>query len=395
MRPTNRNQAHVLTPPGTGAIALIRVKGPDALSLVSEAFRPGKGSDLSRADGSRLRYGRFVDGGEVIDDVVVSLAAADGAEIDIASHGGVRVIERVLLVLERRGVHIVNPTLPYPSVWPTENLIAREAIAAMSRAKTVRAVRFLAWQREYLAANLRRIEALIRSDRAQAARQLEALIVGYDYARILIDGARVALIGPANSGKSTLFNRLLGRTAAIVSSRTGTTRDWVTGSLDVEGIPLELIDTAGCNAQPDESERPGIEAGIRATGDADLRLLLLDGSEPLPCGSGDVPMWWQESDPAAIVATKLDKGAVWPDTSWLAPGKASQPHLVRVSAESGEGCEGLVEHILGLLGVRGRADNIPCLFTLRQSEAAASVRATLDRGGQVAENCIEERLISE
>src|SRR3990172_502709 len=91
----------VLTPPGAGAIGVVRVVGPDAVSLVNQAFRPVLGGGLSATHGDRLRYGHFVDGEETIDDVIVSFTSVQGQlAIDISAHGGVRVIERILQTLE-------------------------------------------------------------------------------------------------------------------------------------------------------------------------------------------------------------------------------------------------------------------------------------------------------
>ncbi len=384
----------VLTPPGAGAIGVVRLIGPDAISLVNQAFRPAAGAQLSPSEGDRLRYGHFVDGEETLDDVIVSLTTVHGRPaIDIGAHGGVRVIERILQTLERLGAAVCEPAEAVGLAWPTGSLIEREALEAMTRAKTERAVRFLAWQREHLVEALEAVASLCRSDPAEARHRLAAMAEGYSIAQRLIDGVTVALVGPPNSGKSTLFNRLIGRLATVVSPQPGTTRDWVAEPVEMDGVPVTLVDTAGRWDSADALERQAVEAGRRAVERADLRLLLVDGSAPLSQAGLELLAASRAWPHCLVVLNKADAGSAW--ESWDVRTKSEElgeTPLV-ISAVTGAGCVELVPAILAMLGYRGWVESVPCLFTPRQAEAAAMVVSALPNDPRAADERLHRDLI--
>jgi tRNA modification GTPase len=398
----------VLTPPGAGAIGVVRVVGPDAVSLVDQAFHPASGGGLSAAQGDRLRYGHFVDGEETIDDVIVSVttrhegknvetpkrrnAETRGEEsadlvVDISAHGGVRVIERILQTLERLGASVGEPGDAVGLAWPTGSQIEHEAIEALTRAKTERAVRFLAWQRENLPAELEAIALLCRSDPAAARQRLTAIADGYAVARTLMEGVTVALVGPPNSGKSTLFNRLIGRPATVVSPQPGTTRDWVAEPVEMDGVPVTLVDTAGRRESDDPLEQQAVEVSRRVTERAEVRLLLLDGSQPLSSSGKELLAASHLWTGCLTVINKADAGNARP-----APNVGGHNN-VSISALTGTGCDKLLSAILAVLGYRGWVESIPCLFTARQAEAAADVLSVLPLDPMAAEQRLQQCLI--
>jgi len=423
----------VLTPPGAGAIGVVRLIGPDAISMVNRAFRPAAGAQMSPSEGDRLRYGHFVDGEEVIDDVIVSLTtvgsdegkeshgatkprshegkerhegtearrhegigAANGSErlaVDISAHGGVRVIERILQTLERLGATVCEPAEAVELAWPTGSLIEHEALEALTRAKTERAVRFLAWQREHLVEALEAVASLCRSDPAASRHRLAAMADGYPIARRLIDGVTVALVGPPNSGKSTLFNRLIGRPATVVSPQPGTTRDWVAEPVEMHGVPVTLVDTAGRWDSADALERQAVEAGRRAVERADLRVLLVDGSAPLSQAGLELLAASHAWPHCLVVLNKADVGSAW--ESWDVRTKSEElgETPLMISAVTGAGCDELVPVILAMLGYRGWVESVPCLFTPRQAEAAGSVLSVLPHDPVAAEHRLKRYLI--
>ena len=432
---TGGHRVVVLTPPGAGAIGVVRVVGPDAVSLVNQAFRPASGGVLSATQGDRLRYGHFVDGTETIDDVIVSVTTRhegksheatkrrsdegkerhggteaqrhegknvetpkrrnaetqgeDSADlvVDISAHGGVRVIERILQTLERLGVSVGEPGDAVGLAWPTGSLIEQEAVEALTGAKTERAVRFLAWQRENLPAELEAVALLCRSDPAEARQRLSAIADGYAVARTLVEGVTVALVGPPNSGKSTLFNRLIGRPATVVSPQPGTTRDWVAEPVEMDGVPVRLVDTAGRREADDPLEQQAVEVSRRVTEQAEVRLLLLDGSQPLSSSGKELLAASHLWTGCLTVINKADAGNAWP-----APNVGGHK-TVSISALTGAGCDKLVSAILAVLGYRGWVESVPCLFTARQAEAAEDVLSVLTRDPMAAEQRLKRDLI--
>ncbi|MDO8632153.1 MAG: GTP-binding protein [Phycisphaerales bacterium] len=378
MMPPSSHSAILLTPPGAGAIAVIRVVGVDAPVLVSEIFRGQSATALSGEIGDRLLYGRVVDGDEVIDDVLVSLAKStsagrptgSGHAVDISCHGGIRVVERILQVLESRGVTIRDDAGTTFSTWPARNLVEREALEAIAAAKTGRAVRFAARLRTHLVPHLDELADRFAADPSAARRELETLVAGFSAARVLLDGVTVALVGPPNSGKSTLFNRLVGRTAAVTSPIPGTTRDWVAESVEIEGVPVTLIDTAGRHRTAESLERLAVECGLSRIQSADVILPVLETSRELGNAEKDVLTAMRTGWFRVIVANKSDLEPVWSkaDLQGIQPSIPSE--LVRVSAITGLGCSDLLQRLLERLGVTGFDDSRVCLFTERQAGIA-------------------------
>jgi small GTP-binding protein len=332
----------------------------------------------------------------VVDDVIVSHTHFDGTPVvDITAHGGVRVVERILQVLDRLGFPLAEAGEGQGAAWPADNLIEREATRLMVCAKTGRAVRFLAWQRRHLVPSLEALEAESQSDPSRAGNMLKAMIARYRASSLLTEGATIAIIGPPNSGKSTLFNCLVGRSAAIVSEGAGTTRDWLAQAIEVDGVPLTLVDTAGHRTSTDDVERAAVEAGRQMAERADLCLLLFDGSAPvLSAGSALWVELGSSLQRALVVGTKLDLGTVWKDLPPLQGFGTGQLPFVRVSAVSEAGLEELCQQVLGLLGLDERVDNTPCLFTECQVEAAKQALAAGRHGWAATQNIIAERLIS-
>jgi len=286
-------QATLFTPSGAGAIAVVRVGGVGADALVDSLFQSASGRRLTDAAAGRLRYGRLIEGGETLDDVIACVVSCESpCVVDLCMHGGVRVVERVLSALESRGALIDYSArgatvAPGPRdrgidqtghIWPTANAIEYEVDSTLESAKTERAVRFLAAQRRLLPARLVELDALLSSDARRVRDDIRSLMSAYDAVRRLIDGATVVIVGPPNSGKSTLFNRLVGRDAALVSPMAGTTRDWVSATIELDGVPVTLVDTAGDRVTPDELEEQAIREGRTRRAGADVILHVEDVS---------------------------------------------------------------------------------------------------------------------
>jgi tRNA modification GTPase len=297
--------------------------------------------------------------------VVVSFDSRAGeSAVDICCHGGVRVVERILQALESAGVALASPRETLDQLWPASSVIEREAIAELAKAKTERAVRFLAWQRAHLPGALLQA-AREAGEPSGFAEVFKEALAGYSPARRLIDGVSISIVGPPNSGKSTLFNRLVGHQAAVVSARPGTTRDWVSCSIEIAGFPVELLDMAGDRSASDPVEIEAIEIGRQKTAGVDLQLLVIDGSEP-PSNAADAWLKTARQDggrPSLLVVNKIDR----PQRSDFG-GETTDASggLVRISAATGAGEETLREKIAAHFEEVHGFDRRPCLFTRRQ-----------------------------
>ena len=398
------NRSLVLTPPGSGAIGIVRVLGPDAPRILGELFRPALRTPLlartsyaqgrnSIFQGARLRFGQLVAGNEIIDDVVASrLPTTEPPAFDIAVHGGVRVIERIVEELSRLGAPLCGGTELPDLMWPNQNRIEQEANQALLGAQTERCARFVAWQRHNLARIL--LSAAVPCPKDPRAREvLVGTLAGYEAARVLLEGASVAIVGPPNSGKSTLFNCLVGRSATIVSDQPGTTRDWVTALVEIDGIPLTLVDTAGQRSFAGDLENLAMKIGRKVAQRATLCLALFDGSERLSAAALDFHRMCQALPRRLTVINKTDLDAAW-DPATLSTGSGAEAEEpIAISAGHQIGLDRLQEAVLRALGSDRPIDRVATVFTPRQCEITAKALSDLMKDPSLAESRIKGELI--
>jgi len=397
MNPVSEDEpiAALATPWGQSAVGVIRISGKGCLERLSVLFSPvgAAGRDPAGSRGHTLLHGFIVDGGERIDEVLLavyrgprSYTGEDGAEI--SCHGGPVIIRRILELLLRSGFRQAGPgefTLR-AFLNGKMDLTRAEAVNEIIRSKTDRA-RSLALNR--LSGGLERRmlrirDALIRLSAAVEVRidypdedeteiapsaesrpagshpgssldqggiaaleqeieqDIERLLSTYRTGRIFQDGARVAIAGRTNSGKSTLFNLLLREDRAIVSESHGTTRDYIEAGIEVGGIPIRLFDTAGLRSSGESGdliEQEGMRRTRGIIGGADLVLYLVDSTRGLD--HGDRGRLAQEGNRGPGEPPELLP--VW--TKSDLPGGSPPEGFVRLSAETGSGLEELNSEI--------------------------------------------------
>jgi tRNA modification GTPase len=201
------------------------------------------------------------------------------------------------------------------------------------------------------------------------------------------------LVGPPNSGKSTLFNRLVGRSAALVSSEAGTTRDWVSQWIELDGMPVQLFDTAGLGRSADAMANAAVEAGRSLLARCDLQIIVIDGSEPLT-GRTDLPSLHPPEDIVAlVVVNKADLEQAWSLTDLQDSLPAAELRPVRVSGKEETGIGQLAARALAALGIDDLEPAHPTLFTCRQYAAAEEIIARLDDRLKVTPDIIRHKLI--
>ena len=301
------------TPPGRGGIGVIRISGPNSLDILrtlvaSESFNPQP---------SLLKLRSLIDPstGETLDQALVCYFKAPhsftGEDlVELHCHGSPVLLRAVIDIVLRVGARLAEPgefslravangRLGLAEAEAIRDLIDAQTDAALRQATRqlkgevsnelqpakddlLRVIVRLESSLEFVEDDLPALESQdIGAALKRVRTRLSKLAGTFRQGRLLRDGLKVALVGRPNVGKSSLFNRLLGHGRAIVTEIPGTTRDTITEAMGLDGVPLILIDTAGIRPSVDEIESIGVERTKRAAADADLLVVVMDGSEAL------------------------------------------------------------------------------------------------------------------
>lgn len=395
--------AAISTAPGRGGIGIVRLSGSRARAIAEGMVR------LTRplAPG-RTRFGHMVDPdtGEVMDEVVVTFFAAPHSYtsediVEIAMHGSPVLLNYALERALKAGARPAEPGEFTQRAFLSGrlDLTQAEAVRDLIDANTLHQARVAAQQMggslsRRIAPIKERLIALIAGLEAgvdfaeddidtmpadQIAIRLEAVAAplqelerSFSYGRLVHEGLRLAIVGRPNVGKSSLFNRLVERDRAIVTPVAGTTRDLVTERVAIEGIPVELIDTAGLRETSDEIETIGIAKSREAMADADVVLLVVDGASPQAHPEDANTLASITGRPVLIAANKLDLGTTNLELQHSVP-------VVRTSAITGEGIADLRRSILAIATNGASSQDTALVTNLRQKQAVTEALAALHR----------------
>ncbi len=382
----------VATPPGRGGIGVVRVAGPEARAIVEPLLRLKHGLEAGRAVFGELvthgtpgsadrvvapadrRAGTPAPQAERIDEVVVTYFAKPHSYttddiVEISAHGAPVVLRHIVESAVARGARLAGPGEFTMRAFLNGriDLTQAEAVRDLIESQTLFQAKVAAQQldgalsrrlkpvKQDLVSLIAQLEAgidfaeddvtilpdaTIREQIATAKGELEGLAASFAYGKVVHQGFTLAIVGRPNVGKSSLFNRLVERERAIVTATPGTTRDLVTETVAIGGIPVKLIDTAGIRQALDEAESIGIRKSMEALADADLVLVVLEAGTTH--GAEDHELLGQVERRAAIVVeNKADLAG-----SCQVPGASSRLARVRTSALTGEGIEELKAEIL-------------------------------------------------
>ncbi|EIQ82081.1 tRNA modification GTPase MnmE [Streptococcus canis] len=305
----------ISTPLGEGAIGIVRLSGTEALTIAKSVF---KGKDLEKVTSHTINYGHIVDPKTeaIVDEVMVSVMLAPKTftrenVVEINTHGGIAVTNEILQLLIRQGARMAEPGEFTKRAFLNGrvDLTQAEAVMDIIRAKTDKAMTIAVKQldgslsqlinstRQEILNTLAQVEvnidypeyddveemttALLREKTQEFQNLLENLLRTAKRGKILREGLSTAIIGRPNVGKSSLLNNLLREDKAIVTDIAGTTRDVIEEYVNIKGVPLKLVDTAGIRETDDLVEQIGVERSKKALQEADLVLLVLNASEKL------------------------------------------------------------------------------------------------------------------
>ena len=307
--------AAISTPLGEGAIGIVRLSGTDSFAIAQKIF---KGKDLASVASHTLNYGHIVDPdkNEILDEVMVGAMRSPKTFtrediIEINTHGGIAVTNEILQLVIREGARLAEPGEFTKRAFLNGrvDLTQAEAVMDIIRAKTDKAMNIAVKQldgslsdlinntRQEILNTLAQVEVnidypeyddveeatteIIREKTSEFEALLTNLLKTARRGKILREGLSTAIIGRPNVGKSSLLNNLLREEKAIVTDIEGTTRDVIEEYVNINGVPLKLVDTAGIRETEDIVEQIGVERSKKALKEADLVLLVLNASEPL------------------------------------------------------------------------------------------------------------------
>ena len=352
MNASGLTRAALLTPLAPGAIAVIRTAGPRTDTICSAMlWRIHDARSPQRGD-RRPQLVRIVERGvPMAEAVAVQIGGGDEAFAELNTHGGVRIVQRVLLLLERHGARVV-PAEDMISAWPACDPVRRDVDRMLLHTSSRRLTRWLLAQRILLPLYLDRRCSLAPSEVAAFRRRSEV-------AGRLMAGLRIAIIGPPNAGKSTLANRLIGRDRVIASDAPGTTRDWISETALIRGGPVTLTDTAGIRATECSVEAEAVRRGREQAVLADLTVVLLDGTV-----SADASSRWLGSAPAKALLDRPCIVAVNKTDVMNEPcGTVADPRsAIRISALTGDGIDTLEARLEAALGLDLLDPSLPPAF---------------------------------
>ncbi len=390
----------IATPSGRGGIGVVRLSGPDALRIAARLVELGRPLQPRYATFARTR------GDQVVATAFPAPHSYTGQDVaEISAHGSPVVLKQIVEDAIGAGARLAEPgefTLR-AFLNGRLDLVQAEAVADLIDAVTPLQARAAFDQLEgTLTTRIAEIDADLFDLTARLEASLDFPDEGYHFidaggtaaalgaiesklatllcdarrGRLIREGARVVISGKPNVGKSSLFNALVGAGRAIVTPIAGTTRDLVTETADVDGLRLELIDTAGVRETHDEVEREGVSRARRAWEAADLTLVVLDASQPLDAADASLV---EETDHLRriVVANKFDLPPVWSSARFT-------PSAADVSSKTGAGLDRLRQEIRAALDSGNPA-------TVRDSAAVTNVRhaALLERARTALRGALE------
>ncbi|MEN1785662.1 MAG: tRNA uridine-5-carboxymethylaminomethyl(34) synthesis GTPase MnmE [Bacteroidota bacterium] len=395
------------TAPGLGAIAVIRLSGPEALTLVAPHFKARSGKQLLQQHSHTIHLGHIVDGDTVLDEVLVSIFKAPHSYtgenvVEISCQGSLYIQERVIQLFLRAGCRMakegeftlrafLNGKMDLSQAEAVADLIASDSEAshrlALQQMRGGFSTQIQALRQELLDfASLIELELDFSQEDVEFAdkaafnklldhltKVLERLIDSFALGNVLKQGIPVAIVGAPNVGKSTLLNALLNEERAIVSDIAGTTRDTIEDQISLGGITFRFIDTAGIRATEDQIEQMGIERTLEKIEQAALVLYLVDATatEAIPAIQEAKDTYIEK--PLLIVVNKVDEIA----EERFSKFSEAADQVLLLSAKFGTGIEQLKNQLLVLTNTGSLGKNDTLVTNNRHYDALQKALAAI------------------
>lgn len=406
--------AALSTPVGIGGIAVIRMSGPKAFTIADQVFVSPFGKTIQNAPSHKALYGWIQEtSGEKIDEVLV--LAMKGPHtftgentVEINCHGGMYICRRILEALISAGAQMAEPGEFSKRAFFNGRMDLTKAEAVMDMISAQTSYSLKAAVNQLGGSLLRKIDQLrsqlmdtivamevnidypeydvpeitdeqVQENCRQVKAEVEKLLSTAESGRMLRQGVKVAIVGKPNVGKSSLLNMLLREQRAIVTAIPGTTRDVLEETLDLGGIPIRIMDTAGIRDTDDVVERIGVERALTSIDESDLVLLVLDATRPVE--PEETALFEKiQNRPYLLILNKKDAGAQTKASVLEALPGADAARFLEISAKEQQGMEALADEIKELFfGGDLLVSDQPMVSNLRQKQALIRAGEALGR----------------
>lgn len=368
--------AAIATGLSNAGISIVRISGGEAFQVIDRIYRSKNGNKLlSKEKSHTIHYGFIIDDGTIIDEVMVAIMRAPSTYtrediVEIDCHGGIVVTKRILETVLKNGVRLAGPGEFTKRAFLNGriDLSKAEAVCDIIQAKNELALKNSVNQlrgnisglikslREKILRDMAFIEAALDdpehislegfsgdlSDHVEdEIKEIERLLLESKNGKLIREGIQTVILGKPNAGKSSLLNQMVGQERAIVTEIAGTTRDTVEETVNLGGITLNIIDTAGIRDTGDVIEKIGVEKAIRYAADADLILVLMDSSVPID--ENDETILRMIKDKKAVIL--LNKSDLEPVISAEDVKTRSNQPIISFSVKEGIGRQELEQRI--------------------------------------------------
>ena len=407
--------AAIATPPGPGAVSMVRLSGPEAISVAAKIFRPNSGK-LESLEGYRGMLGKvYEEDNNPVDEVIAFLYRAPKSYtgedlVELCCHGGGYPAGVILRLCLKSGAvpagpgeftkrAFLNGKMDLTAAEAVMDLVGAQGKTAMRAALAAKegalggrvkeiadgltgwSAQIAAWcdypEEDLIPVDSQALAAALK----RLSDQTRQLLAGYDRGKMLRQGVRVAILGRPNVGKSTLMNLLTGQDTSIVTQNPGTTRDLVSEQISIAGLAVTLLDTAGIRRTDDPAEAQGVERSIAQLARAQLILAVFDASQPL------------DEDDRRLISQLTGKNAITIANKSDLPSKLDEKEIaahlsgpVYISAATGQGRAELEEAVLAALHLKEIDPAAALVANERQRLCLADAQSALEEAIQALES---------
>ena len=394
------------------------MSGKNCFEILEKIFKAKNYQEISEIKGYTIKYGKIVDGEEIIDEVLVSYFKEPKSYTtenmcEINSHGGNIIVKKILELCLKNGAELAEPGEFTKRAFLNGriDLLQAESVIDIIHAKSQRETKTGIKQLEGVLsrqiANIKQevldiminlevsidypeydVETLtnqqIKEKLAKVEQELKILEKSFDSGKVIKEGIKTAIIGRPNAGKSSLLNAILKEERAIVTAQEGTTRDTIEEFVTIDGIPLKLIDTAGIRKANDEVERIGITKSKETAKEADLIIAIFDASRELSQEDVEI-LEFIKGKKAIILLNKIDLECKISENDERL--KEITNHIIKISALNGKGIEKLNQEISNLFHLNEiNVDNDIIITNIRQKNLITKAIENLKKAQETIEN---------